>query len=524
MTNFYKIKETIDSVYSKGYFERYGGSVVIAFLFIIIILYLIAYSHIRENIHEIKENWSDLKCKPQYIPFAGHIMDPPDGTDPFLYSFNNFKGCMNESVQFVVENSMKPITSIISGLVVVVNMMGQRINNIWESLKYLRDKMYSMFEGLFNKIYILVIELNKLLYKVNDTISKLLGVVGGIFHSLMTFIMTLKSFFGASYEILRNVAIFFIMLAITLFAIPFVGWPAAWVAAGIASVMVTFLTIYSIILAPYVDLSRYYLPSVWTPCFSGDTEIMMSGGSLKKIKDIKVGEYLADKSYVTSCFELVNPYHYIYRIDNICVTGEHKIMKDGIFMSVKESGLGVKEEFNDIYLYCLNTSSKHLHIGSYTFKDYDEITDDENKLLYTKLNLDINEKYDYHFEGGFHPDTMIELSTGIKKNIKDIIVGNVLKNDITVLAVVRGIERNCDKFSTIWDDNGNEIICSPNILISTHLNTKIRGVTVGKRYCNIKYINRIKTTTIHLITDTGNISIGSNYYMDFNSMTEFYLE
>lgn len=371
----------------------------------------------------------------------------------------------------------------------------------------------------------MLIEFNRLSYKLNDTFAKISGVFAATFQSIMTFYNTLRSFIGAFYQIIQMTAVFFIGLAITFMAVPFfAAWPAAIMMGTIATVLTTFMIMFSIAASPILDLSKYWVPKVPGFCFSGGTRLRMFNGTVKKMSAVKPGDVLHDGSIVTSHLKMANNIKRLYRVnDNILVTGEHKMIVNGNIVSVKDCGLEFKTEGYHGRLYCLNTDSKRIVIDEHVFSDYDELTDAEQSTLLNAKNVATPKDLWRSYEGGFHPDTSICMIDGSCKKISNIAIGDILRDDTHVLGVVNGIERECIKLSGVCDEQGNSIICSDNMLMSSFFCkdcVPLFETGVGT-HNNTKMVD---SQTINLLTSSQLIGIGCNRFWGFDKLTDFYLE
>jgi hypothetical protein len=114
-------------------------------------------------------------------------------------------------------------------------------------------------------------------------------------------------------------------------------------------------------------------------CFDPETLIQLQNGSLKKIKDIRVGDTLTHGSIVTETFDLHNSTNEVfYRVPGgvngsaIWVTGTHYIFYKNInkYILVRDHPDAVSSSKPCIHLSCLNTSNHTIVIGQQHFYDY----------------------------------------------------------------------------------------------------------------------------------------------------------
>ena len=518
------INKVLLDIHNVGYFDRHGGSFIFVIIVIVIITGFIYYSYFMENIDEIRKNWGAHRCVPMNMPLAGEVFPPTGDESKFSVIADNFNFCLNSALKAVVDMSMSPIKSGLMTIINVFKASADSLNSIQQGLNSIRSKMSSLAGSIFTKLYAMVIEFTRLSYKINDTFSKISGVFAASFQSIMTFYNTLQSFIGAFYQIIQMAAVFFIGLAITFMAVPFfAAWPAAIMMGSIATVLTTFMVVFSVATAPILDLSKYWIPTVPGFCFSSDTRLRMFDGTVKKMLDVKPGDVLHDGSIITSHLKMANKVNRLYRVnDNILVTGEHKMVVNGKFVSVKESGYEFKIEEYYGYLYCLNTDSKRIVIDEYVFSDYDELTDMEHSILLNTKNVSGTKDLWRTYEGGFHPDTSICMFGGSCKKISNIDVGDILRDNTRVLGVVNGIKRECIELSGVYDEQRNSIICSDNMLVSVGFYKDCVPLReIGNKMRNNTDV--VYSQTINLLTSSQLIGIGCNRFGGFDKLTDFYL-
>lgn len=118
-----------------------------------------------------------------------------------------------------------------------------------------------------------------------------------------------------------------------------------------------------------------------TLCFSPNTLVTMNDGSLKKMKDIVIGDTLKDEVDVIATLKIKGgTEHCFYKIwseklqSDILVTGSHKII-DPItnkLISVENYDLAEKTNKYSDRLSCLITSTHIIPVGEYKFWDWED--------------------------------------------------------------------------------------------------------------------------------------------------------
>ena len=118
-----------------------------------------------------------------------------------------------------------------------------------------------------------------------------------------------------------------------------------------------------------------------TLCFSPNTLVKMKDGSLKKMKDIVIGETLENNIDVIATLKIKGgTEHCFYKIwsetlkQDILVTGSHKIIDPTSreLIPVEMCDLAEKTNKYSDTLSCLITSNHHIPVGEFTFWDWED--------------------------------------------------------------------------------------------------------------------------------------------------------
>jgi hypothetical protein len=127
MDYFYK---SINNLYEKkGFLEKYGGSLVMTIIIILVFFVLVSYFFIISKMETIKQDWPNQRCKPSVIPFAG-IINAPEGQSKQEYTNQNFNECMNDTMEGVADTAMQPVYYSLSVIQEVANGITDAINSM----------------------------------------------------------------------------------------------------------------------------------------------------------------------------------------------------------------------------------------------------------------------------------------------------------------------------------------------------------------------------------------------------------
>lgn len=167
-------------------------------------------------------------------------------------------------------------------------------------------------------------------------------------------------------------------------------------------------------------------------CFDRKTHIYLHDGSFKHIQDIKANDVLLDNSIVTSKIKVTSEGLDMYNLNGIIVSESHIVRCDSNWIPVKYHPLAIKiNNYNEPYLYCLNTTSKTIVINNLIFTDWDEVYDYNLEFI-----CDFMKKHNLsHIDKGYDKNTKIKLKTH-DVALKDIKIGETLSTEGIVYGIV----------------------------------------------------------------------------------------
>ena len=252
VTPIIPIFKKINDIYVKSsYLEKYGGSVIFTIFAILIVFFYFIYLNIQNNKEIVKKDWANNKCSPQYLPFAGTIMEPKDMSN-MEYTIKNFSECSEVILKDIIQVALAPLEAasiLISASITILtgvttNIMGAiagfRSNTIQKGTKDVAEK-----QTVFSSI------LAKVIGKVRSALKKGEGILTVIFY---VFFSAYKAAASVFYVILFGEAIILLIMSAVMFAawaiyvflmvffftIPIAGL-YLWVPVGLTIIYVAFM-------------------------------------------------------------------------------------------------------------------------------------------------------------------------------------------------------------------------------------------------------------------------------------------
>jgi len=495
-----KAIEHVMLLYNKqGYFNLYGPT-VLYFIFIIFILFLtISFTTTMMNIKDISDNWEQDRCNPSIMPFAGFINKPSDKS--FLdYTSENYQYCVQNILKSISGSELEPFNFIVSAITELFSLILNAINAIKSIISSIRDTLTNIMSIIAAKLINIVIPIQYMIIKLNDLFNKSQTVFTTGMYTVYSIYFMVISFFDAFVNLMLTtlIALVIVIFILLIFFNPY------------AIVPITMFTLISIPLALIINfISEVFgtpsfpgMPKLKTPgkCFDKDTNLKLINGNSVKISDICIGDILHDGSIIQSYLILERGKENMYKLNNVILSGSHSVLyKDKWIYVANHPNIELVSDYNEPFLYCLNTSTKNIVINDTTFSDWDEILVND---IYLKLLRNISKKrrqldqVHRFYNKGFPSSTLIELKDGTKKSIIDINIGDELKNV--------GYKYPIHVYGKVMIDSQNLIY--GNLLDVTNKYTK----SLGSLY--------------HLLTNEGFFYINDNKYFDYNACIDLYIE
>ena len=427
----------IKIMYEKlDYFDQYSGSLILFIIITLIVILLISYFQTIINIQPIIHDWPNQRCKPTIIPFAG-LINPPDGVSASDYTTQNFNYCTQNILSNTTATAVQPLSFITNSLKTVNDSIKSSIQSIRGMFDKIRTSMQNVAEEIMGRLINVMIPLMQMIISFKDLGSKVQGTMTAGLYTLLGSYFTLQTLMGSIAQIIISILT---TLSITITAFWLV--PATWGAAVANTAIYTAIAIpMSIILAFMSDslhIKGYSIPQI--KCFDKNTLIKMNDGTKKQIIDINVGDILFNNNKVTAKIKVEREGSIMYSLNDIIVSDSHIVKYKNNWVAVSKHPQSIKcnLNYNEDFLYCLNTAKKIIEINNMVFTDWDEIYDHSlykvinNNIMPIKNAENIHNYLDY----GFSPVTKIKLLKNKEVNINNIKISDVLENGEIVYGIV----------------------------------------------------------------------------------------
>jgi hypothetical protein len=390
------------------------------------LVFLIGFARImvEADAQIIRDNWSNYRCSPYVMMFASMFKNKEDPRTDVQFATDNFEFCVSETAKASLTIALKPIMDVFYQMAnAAMQSIGFTMNlrTLGSNLFHGLTRMFSIFTSRFN---LTIHEIHMSFLKQFSAIQKAQAIAVGTVYSGISLIKSIMNFFNLM--IIVCIAILVIMVVLVIF-LWFIFAPT------IPLILVTIAVISATGSAAAVGGMGDAF------CFAENTSIGLKDGFCS-IKDIKVGDILANGSTVTATMEFnVDGTESLYSLDGVVVSGSHIVYREGLPIFVKDHSDAQAFTGGIDKLYCLNTSSHKIPVLGLSaiieFADWEELGDDSMKswdsyvrafLNKTVTSRDFN-KTVANSESGFSGDSLVTTHRGFKR-ISDLALGDSISD------------------------------------------------------------------------------------------------
>jgi hypothetical protein len=403
-----KASDYLLNVYDKlTYGDLYGSSVLIVIISTIVIIFAVCFSMLIQNKQEIADNWTNLRCKPQYMPFAGYIM-PEEGKTPGQTSYENFQYCLQEQVVNMTTEATKPHVYLLNALNSTFVLAGNAANNLRYGMTEMRTNIGAFASDLLSRIMNVTAPIYKMFLAVKDIVGKIQGALtAGLFIFDGAF-KALQAFIGAFFMIIVSVLGIQLAIIAVLWILPLTIPMAMSLSIPIA-IFAIFFAVLTGLTAKIFNINPIKIPSI-NVCFDKNTLFTMDDGETKKIINVNAGDILADGTKVTAKFKIDTCGSRMFSLGGVIVSETHIV------------------KYSDKWIYVCE-HPEAIEIRGY--KEHDVRLEKVQNKINSRNLFDIHRKLDI----GFSSDFVVELISE-NKNICDVNIGDKLKTGGIVYGLV----------------------------------------------------------------------------------------
>ena len=516
-----------------SYFDQYGNSVFL-FIFLTTIVFLVySYCSVQINIHPIKEDWLNQRCKPNVIPFAGFINKPLDKTIT-EFTQENFNFCLQNMLVPVTANAVNPVNYIVSSFQEIANEVSASINHIRSMFNSIRGDFLNVGEDVLGRLINFLIPIQQIIVTMRDLFAKITGVaVSALYTSLGTY-FTLKSLLGSVVSI--TIQLLLILVALLVLSFVFLPWlyPVTIALTSLYVSVAIPLAIIVVFLSETLGISaNAAIPSMPSPpslssCFDKNTMILLKNNREKPISDIKPGDILLDGEKVTGIMKLDATDIQMYHLFGIIVSSTHYVKYLNSWIRVESHPDAVRiYNYDDPYIYCFSTTTKSIPIfsnvigDSLYFMDWDDVC---QILEETKERKDAGpEEIHIYFDSGLESTTEIVLQNKRIINICNVQVGDILEHGEQVYGLVEIEAKNIYEYTKYSKKNRASADTNSYFLTGTNIYFCDCKDNL-EEFEKVTSLEKREDTLFHLLTHKSSFHVAGVKIHDYNSAINYFLE
>lgn len=426
---------------------------------------VIGYAITQIEKDKVMANWSNRRCDIPIMTMARYFKPSDDPRTATQFAQDNFMFCMDELAKKATAVAMMPVNKVLGAQVSVAGIVTTVFNSIRNMLKVIYDAFLSYMEDYLRKytavadqIRNITVRLRTAFNRVNtillSTVFMGLSIIRGIMNSVDFVIKVVMIILAIMIAII--ILLFFILFPFMPLIFSVIGAIMAVAVGSVAAEASSFRSGF---------------------CFAPDTHISMKNGDSIPIKNIKIGDILADGSTVESIFVMSGRDVPLWHIDSIYVSGTHLVQSETNSESwhpVAEDPRAVRTSYMEGYIYCLNTSSHIIPIENGNgqiihFRDWEELDNLDSKGHFEwnfNVSRELNASQSYEKWGPFArgliaypalssntlintPDGLVPLSS---IRIGDIVHGQDMKpTEVLGVCTVRTYIQNPSE--NVWASN-----------------------------------------------------------------------
>ena len=175
---------------SLTYYNKHDFDIWSSVIIFLIVLYIVIYYLILNNLQMIKNDWDKYKCNPFYMAFASVV-----NSENSEFSDNNFKQCLNQSNFKLGIKISTPFNAIFTIFKLIFSGISSVILMIIRFIVYLLMMVVKIFRAILDRILKIFDELNLIFIRLADMVNHILSIFTYIYYICVKVIHFVRFFF-----------------------------------------------------------------------------------------------------------------------------------------------------------------------------------------------------------------------------------------------------------------------------------------------------------------------------------------
>jgi hypothetical protein len=400
---------------------------------------------------DVIANWDKRRCDVPVL-IGGALYKPTtDERSSLEFASANFKFCMEKVVRDVFTVVLNPILALFKQQIDFAIIIKEIQNGIQSMLANFFRTFSKLLDGVFQRFMSVGFQFRRIFIEALQAMERAFGIA---ISTVFLGIATIVGIDNGVQFVIKVVIIILGILAGLMILLFFILLP----------VLPIIMTTIAVLVAAGVGAAGGFSGAF---CFAPGTRIATHRGSLR-IDKVAIGDTLSDGGVIEGILRVNGSKTQLYQLEDTIVSGDHLVYYEPLktWILVKDHPSAHVVQKKEPLLYCLNTSTRTIPIGSYKFRDWEELTPDLqkdwNELVAHMLNGKAQQNAeDYPLLSGAW---FVETPDG-RINIRDVHLGTKILDEThsytKILGIYEGIEQvaSTDPFwatDSLWWKEENE--------------------------------------------------------------------
>ena len=338
---------------------------VILLIIMLLIFGIVLGGSTRED---IMAHWSERRCDLDVMLMAFIYKPESNPGSSTEFASENFNFCIGQKTNDYLKTVFAQMFEVLQKQMGVADIMRNVLNSLRDSM----NQVFAPFSNMMNKFWNKFKQIGALSSRIFQQLYMAMKKAAGITTASMYLAISLQASFMNGIDLVINIImiVLYILLALAiLFFLP--------ILPVFVFVLIAMGGIESAFPGRTGGMGEIF-------CFAPNTNVLIPGGSHKKIQELIVGDMLADGSTVEAVVELPGQTEPLYELDGVYVSGGHRVWSydHNDFVSVKDHADAIISNVKTSTLWTLITSSRVIpvkgYFGAIRFADWEELPSDSH--------------------------------------------------------------------------------------------------------------------------------------------------
>ena len=360
---------------------------VIFFVLVFILLFILGLLFASVDREDVMANWDQKRCDLPVMMAANFYLPAGDTRTGSEFATENFQFCMNQIVREVFTAALSPFLTLFGGQMDAAEVVREIQTSLRGMLGTFQKKFSSLLDGVFQRFMNVGFQLRQIYARFLALMQKAHAIALSAVFTGMSMIVGIDNSIQFIEKVVLIIMGIIIGLIILLFAIliPF-----------IPTIILPTIAILAVAGGGAIGGMADAF------CFAADTQIKKKDGTSVRIDTLTIGDILEDGSEVEGILFFDGRNVDLYQLGTVKVSADHLVYYEALatWISVQEHPNAARVSPEPL-LVCLNTSTRHIPIDGYQFRDWEEIPPNRpdldtqwNRMIAAKLGT--TNQYDAH--------------------------------------------------------------------------------------------------------------------------------